>query len=94
MKVNGIGPVDPVPNYNKTSKASRISGKSGSDSISVSEEALKSSELMKAAEEVRSAPDVRLDRIAEVKAKLEDPNYIDDTVMGAVADSIMDLFGV
>jgi negative regulator of flagellin synthesis FlgM len=46
------------------------------------------------AEEVRSAPDIRMDRVAEIKAKLEDPNYIDDTVMGAVADSLMNLFGV
>jgi len=94
MKINGIGPVDPVSNYSKTSKASRANRDNQSDSISVSDEALKSSVLMRAAEEVRSTPDVRLDRIAEIKAKLEDPNYIDDKVMESVADSIMDVFGV
>ncbi|MDA3852515.1 MAG: flagellar biosynthesis anti-sigma factor FlgM [Spirochaetaceae bacterium] len=94
MKVNGIGPVEPVTSYNKTSKTSSLGGKERSDSINVSDEALKSAEMIRVAEEVRSAPDIRMDRVAEIKAKLEDPNYIDDTVMGAVADSLMNLFGV
>jgi hypothetical protein len=32
--------------------------------------------------------------VAEVKAKLEDPNYIDDEVLNTVADRIMDMFDI
>ena len=46
-------------------------------------------------ETVKAAPDVREDRIAEVKAKLQDPNYINDAVVNSVADRLMDdLFGI
>ncbi|MBN2627293.1 MAG: flagellar biosynthesis anti-sigma factor FlgM [Spirochaetales bacterium] len=94
MKINGIGPVDPVANYNKTSRSGKSAAKNSSDSITVSEEAMKTADLFAVAEQVKTAPDVRLDRIAEVKAKLEDPNYINDRVVESVADSIMDVFGI
>lgn len=94
MKINGIGPVDPVTNYNKTSRTGKASSKTSSDSITVSEEAKKTADLFAIAEQVKTSPDVRLDRIAEVKAKLEDPNYINEKVMDSVADSIMDVFGI
>ncbi|MDC7221777.1 MAG: flagellar biosynthesis anti-sigma factor FlgM [Spirochaetales bacterium] len=94
MKINGLGPVDPVANYNKTSRSGKTAAKKTSDSISVSDEAMKTADLFAAAELVKSAPDVRLDRIAEIKAKLEDPNYINDRVVESVADSIMDAFGI
>lgn len=94
MKINGIGPVDPVANYNKTSKTGRSANKAAGDSINVSDEAIKSADLFAAAEQVKAAPDVRLDRIAEIKAKLEDPNYINEKVVESLADSIMDVFGV
>ena len=35
-----------------------------------------------------------MDRVEEVKAKLQDPSYIDDKVKGEVADKIMDMFGL
>lgn len=94
MKINGIGPVDPVANFNKTSRSGKASSKASSDSINVSDEAMKSADLLAASEQVQAAPDVRLDRIAEIKAKLEDPNYINDKVVESVADSIMDAFGI
>ena len=94
MKINGIGPVDPVANYDKASRTGKTAAKNTSDSINVSDEAMKTADLFAAAEQVKSAPDVRLDRIAEVKAKLEDPNYINDRVIESVADSIMDVFGI
>jgi len=66
----------------------------GKDSIDVSEEAKAKAELLKAEEIVRSSPDIREDRIAEVKKRMEDPNYINDSVKGMVASRIMDMFGV
>ena len=94
MTIDRLGPVDPLSNYKKVHKSSRTDTVSKGDSIQVSAEAQKSAEMLKAAETVRSAPDVRMDRIAEVKAKMENPDYINDKGLNSVADSIMDSFGL
>jgi len=94
MTIDRIGPVDPLNRYNKTEKTVRTEQKDKSDSIDVSSEAKKSAEMFQAMETVKVAPDVREDRIAEVKARLQDPNYINDTVVNSVADKLMDLFGI
>ena len=94
MTIDRLGPVDPIGRYKNVSKTSRASYVMGKDSIDVSEESKAKAELLKAAELVRSSPDIREDRIAEVKKRLEDPNYINDSVKGLVADRIMNMFGV
>ena len=94
MTIDRLGPVDPLGKYRSVSKTSRTSYVLGKDSIDVSEEAKAKAELLKATEIVRSSPDIREDRIAEVKKRLEDPNYINDSVKGLVADRIMDMFGI
>ena len=94
MTIDRLGPVDPLGKYKNVSKTSRASYVLGRDSIDVSEEAKAKAELLKATEIVRSSPDIREDRIAEVKRRMEDPNYINDSVKGLVADRIMDMFGI
>lgn len=94
MTIDRLGSADPVAKYNKTSKTSKVVKKSETDSVNVSDEAKRSAELLKAADAAKLSPDVRMDRIEEVKAKLQDPNYINDKVLGEVADSIMDMFGI
>lgn len=59
------------------------------DSITLSAEAMERSELYRANALVASASDVRLDRIAELKEKIKDPSYINDTIINATADKIM-----
>jgi negative regulator of flagellin synthesis FlgM len=94
MTIDRLGPVDPISKYKSTAKASRTSYVQGKDSIDVSDEAKAKAELMRAAEIVRSSPDIREDRVAEVKKRLEDPNYINDKVKGLVADRVMDMLGL
>jgi negative regulator of flagellin synthesis FlgM len=94
MTVERLGPVDPVSKYKNASKTPRASYVSGKDSIDVSQEAKAKAELLRAAEIVRAGSDVREDRIAEVKKRLEDPDYVDEAVKGLVADRIMDMFGI
>ena len=62
--------------------------------MAVSAEARRSAALQQTAEVVRAAPDLRMDRVEQVKAKLQDPDYIDSAVVEAVADSLLDAFGV
>ncbi len=94
MTIDRLGPVDPVAKYNKTGKPAKVVKQALTDSVAVSEEARNSAALQQTADVVRSTPDVRMDRVEEVKAKLQDPNYINDKVVEAVADSLMDVFGI
>ena len=92
MTIERLGPLDPVSKFNKTDKASKPAKKDGTDSISFSEEAKSKGEIYKATEEVKLAPQIRQDRVDEVKKKLEDPDYIDEKVVEAVAEKVMDIF--
>jgi len=93
MTIERLGPVDPVQRYSQTEKTQRAS-QPKNDSVDFSDEARIKAELFQMTEQVKNAPDVRADRIAEVKKKLEDPNYIDNVVVEHVAEQIMDMFGV
>jgi negative regulator of flagellin synthesis FlgM len=64
------------------------------DSISLSSEAVEKAELYRAKEIVAAAPDVRADRVAELKAKINDPSYLNDTIIQGTADKIMEAFGL
>lgn len=94
MTINRIGPTDPVNKSAKTNKVQKTQSQNNSDSIKVSKSAISKSELIKAASVAKNAPDIRADRVAEVKAKLEDPNYINDKVINVVAEKIMEDFGL
>ena len=94
MTINKIGPTDPVNLPNKTNKVQKPEVKESSDSIKVSKSAISKAELIKTASIANNAPDIRADKVAEVKEKLKDPNYINDKVINFVAEKIMDDFGI
>ena len=94
MTIDKLGPIDAIPKYNKTEKVSKPEKTGESDSIHFSEEAKSKGEVYKATEEAKLAPDVRMDRVAEVKKKLEDPAYIDEKVVETVAERIIDVFQI
>jgi negative regulator of flagellin synthesis FlgM len=91
MTIDRLNPLDPIQ-PKKPSGATRVDRNSGNDSVSLSSEAMVKAELFKALELAKSAPEVRMDRVAEVRAKLQDPNYINDSVLNATADRILDQF--
>jgi negative regulator of flagellin synthesis FlgM len=94
MTIDRIGPLDPIAKYNKTERTVRSADGLGKDSIDVSDEAKSKGEMLRVLESVRLAPDIREDRVAEVKRKLENPNYINDKVVESVAESVMQLFKI
>lgn len=94
MTVERIGPPEPTSDVKKTEKPTRLKTKGEVDSINVSPEARSRAEVFKANEAARSAPDIRLDRVEEVKRKLEDPNYPSAEVIEKVAEGIMKSFGI
>ena len=94
MTVERIGPLDPASNIKKSEKPSRLKAKSDVDSINVSPEARSKAEVFKATEAAKSAPDVRIDRVEEMKRKLQDPSYPSQEVIEKAAEEIMKSFGI
>jgi negative regulator of flagellin synthesis FlgM len=94
MTVERIGPLDPASNVNKTEKPAKLKAKSDVDSINVSEEARSKAEVFKALEAAKTAPDVRMDRVEEVRRKLQDPSYPSQEVIEKAADAILKSFGI
>ncbi len=94
MTIERLGPVDPVQKFNKPDKVAKPASRQSGDSISVSDEAKLRAEILQATEEVKKLPDIRRDRVEEVRRKLEDPSYIDSTVVNALADELMSVFDI
>ncbi|MDR2759596.1 MAG: flagellar biosynthesis anti-sigma factor FlgM [Spirochaetaceae bacterium] len=94
MTIDRVGSIDPVPPGKKPGRSNQVSPNEKTDSITFSQEAVEKSGLYQTIELVASAPDVRLDRIEELKAKINDPSYLNDTLIKATADKIMDAFGL
>ncbi|MFP4432440.1 MAG: flagellar biosynthesis anti-sigma factor FlgM [Spirochaetaceae bacterium] len=94
MSIERLGPVDPIQKLNQSDKATKAERQEGRDTISFSEEARIKADMHRLEETVRSTSEVRMDRVEEVKRRLEDPSYIDERVLDSVADRIMDAFGL
>lgn len=90
-RLNGVEPVKSVEPVRKTQKAKTFDR---ADAVSVSHEARVLSCAHIALEAVRNTPDVREDKVAEVKKKFEDPSYINNALLGLVAEKIMDDYGL
>lgn len=93
MTIDRLGPIDPLSKLNKAEKAGKAVKPDAKDTISVSDEAKNLGEIYRATEIVKAAPDIRMDRVEEVKAKLQDPGYLDSKIE-EVADRLMDAFGL
>lgn len=93
MTIDRLGPIDPLSKLNKTEKTGKAVKPEAKDTVSVSDEAKNMGEIYRATELAKASPDIRMDRVEEVKQKLQDPNYIDSKVE-EVADRIMDVFGL
>jgi negative regulator of flagellin synthesis FlgM len=94
MTIDRIGSIDPIPAGKKAGRSSQVDPGEKTDSIAFSQEAVEKGGLYQAIELVASAPDVRLDRIAELKDKINDPTYLNEALIKATADKIMDAFGL
>ena len=94
MTIDRIGSIDPIQPGKKTGRTGQVNETPKTDSISISSEAQEKAELYRAQELAASAPDTRAERIAELKAKINDPSYIDEKVINATANKLIDaLFG-
>jgi len=94
MTIDRIGSIDPIQPEKKTGRAGHVNRASGADSINISAAAQEKAELFRVQELAAAAPETRADRIAELREKIKDPAYLNDRVMNATADRLIDaLFG-
>jgi negative regulator of flagellin synthesis FlgM len=94
MTIDRINPLEPLQSGKKSGRNNEVERGKQSDSISLSSEAVEKAELYRAIELVSAAEDVRSARIAELKARINDPSYLNDAVLKATADRVMDAFGL
>ncbi len=90
MTIDRLNSIDPLREPKKPAVVGRADKSPKGDSIAISSDAAAKAELYNAVELARAAPDLRADRIAELKAKIQDPAYIDDAVLSMTADRILD----
>lgn len=95
MMINGIGGINPLSNVQKTERTNNTEKTTfAADSVSISKEAKEMADVYYLKQVASETPDVRMDRIAEVKAKLQNPNYLNDAVIASTADKILESFGL
>ena len=90
MTIDRLNPIDPLRDPAKSSSSERVSRAGRGDSIAISSDAAQKAELYNAMEVAKAAPEVRSDLVAELKAKIQDPSYINDAVVSMTADRILD----
>ena len=90
--VNNVTQVNNVQNLRKTESSAKVDREV--DSISVSAEAKEMAEAYYLEKVANETPDVRADRVAEVKEKLKDPNYLNDAVIKSAADKFLSALGI
>ena len=94
MTIDRIGSIDPIQPGKKPGRANEVNQSQKADSISISSEAQERAERLRVQELAIAAQEVRADRVAELKEKINDPSYINDKVINATADKLIDaLFG-
>ena len=90
--VNNVTQVNNVQNLRKTESSAKVDREY--DSISVSAEAKEMAEVYYMEKVANETPDVRADRVAAVKEKLKDPNYLNDAVIKSAADKFLSALGI
>jgi negative regulator of flagellin synthesis FlgM len=90
MTIDRLNSMDPIRDPQKPSSGGKPDKARGGDSITISSDATEKADLYRAIELAKAAPELSPERIAELKAKMNDPSYIDDAVLSMTADRIMD----
>jgi negative regulator of flagellin synthesis FlgM len=92
MTIDRVGSIDPIQPGKKPGQTGQVKGSPNADSISISSEAQAKAELFRAQELVSLAPELRAEKVEELKNKINDPSYINDKVISATADKLVETF--
>jgi negative regulator of flagellin synthesis FlgM len=89
MTVNRIGHVEPIPTGKKPGRSEQAGGNNRADTINLSSDAMKKAEMYQVVELIKAAPEMDEARIAELRQKINDPSYLNEKVIKATADNIL-----
>jgi len=92
MTIDRIGLIDPIQPGRNAGRPQRANEEAKLDSINISAEAAERAEMNRVMELASAAPDTRADRIAELKAKINEPGYLNAETIERTADRILDAF--
>jgi len=94
MTIDRIGSIDPIQPGKKPGQTGRANVSREADSISISSEAQEMAELHRVQKLAAAAAEIRAERVAELREKINDPTYLNDTVLNATANRLINtLFG-
>lgn len=90
MMVDRIGPIEPIQPGKKAGRSEQVNGSgNGTDTINLSTEAKERAEKYQVLELIKAAPELDEARIAELRQKIDDPAYLNDKVISATAEKIL-----
>jgi negative regulator of flagellin synthesis FlgM len=90
MTIDRLNSMDPIRDPQKPSSGGKPEKARAGDSIAISADAAEKADIYRAIELAKAAPDQGADRIAELRAKIDDPAYINEAVLSITADKIID----
>jgi negative regulator of flagellin synthesis FlgM len=94
MMIDRIGQLDPIQPGKRPGRSNPVGGTDRTDSINLSPEAKIKAEAYQVVELIKSAPELDDARIAELRQKINDPSYLNERVINATADKIINtMFG-
>jgi negative regulator of flagellin synthesis FlgM len=91
MVIDKIGNINNIIESKKTKASSQAKDvKTPKDSLQISSEGKKAAEVSKATQVVMETPDMRVDRVREIKERVQNGTYDfnDDSMLERVADKI------
>ena len=89
MTINRIGHVEPILSGKRSGRNEPVGGDDKADTINLSAKAMEQAERYQVLDLIKSAPELDEARIVELRQRIEDPSYINDRVVNATADSII-----
>ncbi len=95
MVLNKVGNVNNIYENKKSNSIKRPEKTDRADSIEISSAGLKAAEEAKYTQIIKETPDVRMEKVQKIKEMIADGSYdkfIDDEVLGKVADKLVQSF--
>ncbi len=90
-KISRVNALNSLQNTKRTTASENTL--SGTDEISVSQEAKELAETYYLDQVAAETPDIRSDLVEQVKIKMQNPNYFDEAI-DSTADRILSAFGL
>ena len=93
--IGRIGDIQPIQPGREGGRNGRVEKRDvGGDSVSISKEAKEQADFLRALDFVKETPDIRMERVEELKKKINDPAYMDEILINATADRVIRSLGL